>query len=260
MENRNSPTLFAITPNVSRPCMRCSRRILAAFLWLAAAGAAFSGSAAVTETDRTERARYGELLDLHARSGQPALRVMADTTRHRLWVLGPQDVFVYDTEAKQTLKRIALPVWSVAGIACPPAMALNAAGAAIVASNAEPRLWKIDADNFGIREHAIRLLGKELWDTGFSAITFTADGTLFALSSFAGSLWRIDIAQSSAGEIKLSERVLNACALHAPPRAADRPPSQGVTLCADTGKGTRRIDVSGEFSRAHVAQAQCNER
>ena len=198
MENRNSPTPFADTPIVSRPRMRIGSRILTILLWLVSASAAFSCSAAAPELERATRAHYGDLLERHTRSGQQALRVKVDPARNRLWVLGLQDVFVYDISTKQAIRRVALPAWSVAGIQCLPDMILDPSGSAFVSSNAEPRLWKIDAEGFSVKEHAIRLLGKENWDTGFGALAIGDDGTLFGLSSFTGSLWRIDIARSSA--------------------------------------------------------------
>jgi hypothetical protein len=265
MENRNSLTPFAVILSASsrsvatRPRTRIGSRVLTILLWLVAASTIFTCSAAVPDIERAGRARYGELLERHARSGQQALRVKADAARNRLWVLGLQDVFVYDINAKQAIKRIALPAWSVAGIQCPPDMILDSSGSALISSNAEPRLWKIDAENFSVKEHAIRLLGKENWETGFGALAFAADGSLYALSSFAGSLWRIELAKSSANETKLSERVPKACVLQTPREPVDRAQPKSVTLCAASDKGARRIVVSPDFSRARVSHEQCGD-
>jgi len=200
--------------------------------------------------------QYRALLNQHARSGQQALRVKADLTRKRLWVLALQDVFVYDLNAKQAVKRIALPAWSVAGIQCPPDLILDAAGSALISSNAEPRLWKIDAETYGVQEHAIRLLGNENRDGGFGALAYTGDGSLVALSSFAGSLWRIDLANSSAGEIKVSSRLSKVCTLNV---ARHRAPSHNMTLCAASDRGARRIEVAADFKHARVSPAVCND-
>jgi hypothetical protein len=201
MENRNSLTPFAVTTSV---------------LLLVAIATLFGCSGALQSTGSAGRMPYDALLKYHENGEQRALRVKADTARNRLWVLGLQNVFIYDINGQQLIRRVALPAWSVAGINCPPDLILDRSGSALVSSNAEPRLWKIDTADFSIKEHAITLLGREGWETGFSALAFSADGTLFGLSAFAGSLWRIELATSSAEEVRRSERVLNTCELTLP--------------------------------------------
>lgn len=249
MENRNSPTSFAVTPGV---------------LWLVAATTIFGcsdvlwaqrnagHSASIFRSDEVDA-----LLKNHERNEMRALRVKTDMARNRLWVLGLQQVFVYDINAQQLIRRVALPAWSVAGIKCPPDMILDRSGSALISSNAEPRLWKIDADNFSIKEQAIRLLGREGWETGFGALAFAADGTLFALTSFTGSLWRIELAKSSANEVEMPERLANTCALNALRATGPRTEQQTVTLCAVTDKDTRRIVISPDLTRGRVFKEAC---
>jgi hypothetical protein len=249
MENRNGPIFFAITPGV---------------LWLVAATAMF-GCSDVSRArdnaghpaliDRSDNA--GALLKNHERGEKRALRVKTDMARNRLWVLGLQQVYVYDINAKQLIRRVALPAWSIAGIRCSPDLILDRTGSAYISSNAEPRLWKIDADNFSIKEHAIRLLGREGWETGFGALAFAADGTLFALTSFTGSMWRIELAKSSASEVELSERLANTCALNSPRENGKRTEQRAVTLCAGADGGSRRIAIFPDLNRGRVFKEAC---
>jgi hypothetical protein len=127
-------------------------------------------------------------------------------------VLGLDNVRVYDTVKKKLIRRIELPNWSVARIVCMPDMALDRSGSAYISSNAQPRLWRIDADSFEVKEHEISLHGREQWDTGFGALVFAAEGALYALTSSAGSLWKIDVATASAGMIDPDNPPSRACA------------------------------------------------
>lgn len=144
-----------------------------------------------------------------------ALRTRTDTARGRLWVLGLDDVCVYDAAGKKLIRRIALPNWSVLRFVCMPDLALDRSGSAFVSSNVQARLWRIDADNFEVKEHEITLLGRERWDTGFGALAFAADGTLYALTSSVGSMWKIDIAKANASMIEPNNPPSNACAFTA---------------------------------------------
>ena len=130
------------------------------------------------------------------------LRVRTDAARGRLWVLGLDDVRVYDTASKKLIRQNKLPNWSVARFICDPDMVLDGSGSAIISSNVQARLWRIDANSFEVKEHEISLLGRERWDIGFGALAFAADGTLYALTSSAGSLWKIDVARASASLIE----------------------------------------------------------
>jgi hypothetical protein len=147
-----------------------------------------------------------------ALAGDDSLRIRTDTVRGRTWVLGLDDVRVFDTARKKLMRQIELPNWSVARTICAPDMVLDDSGSAIISSNVQARVWRVDADSFEVKEHEISLLGRERWDIGFGALTFAADGTLYALTSAAGSLWKIDIAKASAGMIEPANPPSTACA------------------------------------------------
>jgi hypothetical protein len=142
-------------------------------------------------------------------------RIRRDAARNRIWLLGLDDVRVYDAGSKRLITKIALPGWSVARFACDPDMVLDGSGSAIISSNVQARLWRIDADSFEVKEHEISLHGRELWDIGFGALAFAADGTLYALTSSAGSLWKIDVAKASAVMIDPDNPPSKACAFTA---------------------------------------------
>jgi len=144
-----------------------------------------------------------------------ALRVKTDPARSRVWVLGLDNVRVYDTVKKRLIRQIELPSWSVARLVCMPDMALERSGSAFISSNAQSRLWRIDADSFEVKMHEISLHGREQWDIGFGALAFAADGALYALTSSVGSLWKIDVAKASASMIEPNNPPSKACAFTA---------------------------------------------
>ena len=140
-----------------------------------------------------------------------AFRARTDTARSRLWVLDLDNVRVYDTVKKKLIRQIELPNWSVARFACMPDMVLDRSGSAFISSNVQARLWQIDGERFEVKEHEIRLHEKEQWDIGFGALAVAADGVLYALTSSAGSLWKVDVANASASMIELNSLHWKVC-------------------------------------------------
>lgn len=172
-------------------------------------------------------------------SKRDALRIKTDTARSRLWVLGLDNVRVYDTASKGLIRKIALPNWSTAHLVCPPDMALDPSGSALVSSNAQPRLARIDASSFELTEYEIRLHEKEQWDTGFGALVFGKDGALFAATSSTGSLWKVDLGGASARMVALNTRLLNACTLTTVPEIDGRQPN--FTFITSTAPANNRV-------------------
>ena len=151
-------------------------------------------------------------------SGQSAgehdiLRVRTDVLRGRTWVLSLDDVRVYDLSDRRLIRRIALPPWSVAAELCMPDMALDPSGSAVIASNAQPTLIRIDAASFRLTEHEIRLRGRESWAIGFGALAFASDGALYGLVALGNSLWRIDVTQAVAEMVEYYDPPLERCEL-----------------------------------------------
>jgi len=138
-------------------------------------------------------------------------RIRRDEARNRTWVLGLDDVRVHDSASGRLIQKIELPSWSVARFTCDPDMVLDSSGSAIISSNAQSRLWRIDAASLKVSEYEIRLQGREQWDAGFGALAFAADGNLLALMSFGGSLWDIDLASGTGRRVAPNRTFFNAC-------------------------------------------------
>jgi hypothetical protein len=187
-----------------------SRIIIACIWWtmivaaMAVAGCSQDGVYAQGPT--ASRGADGEVL-------HDGFRIRRDAARNRIWLLGLDNVRVYDGQSKRLIRTIALPSWSVARLACDPDMVLDRSGSAIISSNVQSLLWRVDADSFEVREHPITLQGRERWDVGFAALAVGVDGRLLALTSVSKSLWRIDLVKGSASMTAPEAAVLNVCGL-----------------------------------------------
>ena len=130
-----------------------------------------------------------------------AVRFRVDSARNRLWVLGPEHVAVYDRSTRGLVRRIEWSGWNIAEFVCQPGLALDRSGAAFISDNVQPRVWRIDPDSFEIREHAIRLVGREQLDIGFGELAFGEDGALYGVAATGASAWSIELASSRAYEL-----------------------------------------------------------
>jgi hypothetical protein len=203
---------------------------------------------------------YSDLLEKHQRADRHALRIRADAERHRLWVLTLEYVYVYDTKTRKLIRRIRLPNWSVANFMCPPDMALNQGGTAFVSNNVQPRLVQISPVNFQKKELQLRIISKKgEWEIGFGALAFGSDGTLFALTALAGSLFKIDLASRNAKEIVLSQPLAGACALMNSGQSHPRTQHRAASLCVGLGSRSRRVDISSDLTRGDVTNESCDE-
>ena len=140
-----------------------------------------------------------------------ALRARHDAARGRTWLLSLDAVRVYDTASGKLLREIVLAGWSVARLVCNPDLVLDESGSAFVSSNGQARLWRIDGRSFEQSVREVRMLERERWDIGFGALAFAADGTLVALTSLGGSLWKIDVGTGDARMVEQNPRLLNVC-------------------------------------------------
>jgi len=187
-----------------------SNRIIIASIWWTMIFAAFVVAGCSQERNPAQGPaafRAGNVDVLH-----DGLSIRRDAARNRIWLLGLDDVRVYDAESKRLIRKIALPSWSVARFICDPDMVLDSSGSAIISSNVQARLWRVDADSFEVKEHGISLQGREQWDVGFGALAFAPDGTLLALTSSGGSIWKIDVARARASMIEPNNPPSRACA------------------------------------------------
>ncbi|MGQ0750955.1 MAG: hypothetical protein ACT4PS_10515 [Betaproteobacteria bacterium] len=99
-----------------------------------------------------------------------------------------------------------MPDWSVARFICPPDMTLDKKGGVLVSNNVQPRLLHIDGTNFHAREHQLDVISRRQWEPGFGALAFGSDGSLYAMSSLAGMLFRIDLSTRTARELLSADR------------------------------------------------------
>jgi hypothetical protein len=224
MENRSGLIPLAVNPSaaarhIAPRSLTCAGAV---YSWLLVICAVTVMVGCTNEGNPTQGATAGRadnnkalLEKYYGTNERNALRIRTDTARNRLWVLGLDDVRVFDTTKQQLMRKVVLPNRSVARFICPPDMVLDDSGSAIISSNVQARLWRIDADSFEVKQHEIRLQGREQWDTGFGALAFAADGALYALTSSAGSLWKIDLGKASAGMIKPDNPPSRACAFTA---------------------------------------------
>ncbi len=186
------------------------------------------------------------------------LRTRVDSVRDRYWVLGIDHVSVYNVADKRLIRRVVLPGWNVAGSLCPPDMAIDRTGAALISSNIMPTLWRIDAKTFAVTRREITLKTRENWDTGFSGIAFAADGALFAVTALPVSLWRIDVNSGDAAKVELSKPVLGTCALNASYRMHPGVQNIRLALCVAGRRGPQRIDISPDFASGRVSEKPCD--
>ena len=151
----------------------------------------------------------------HSSLLQDGIRVRRDAVRKRIWLLGLEDVRVYDAANERLIRRVALPNWSVARYACDPDMVLDESGSAIISSNVQARLWRIDGGTFTVSERDITLHERENWDVGFAALAPAGNGKLLALTSLAGSFWSIDLNKGIAHMAAPAAALQNLCGLTA---------------------------------------------
>jgi hypothetical protein len=187
-----------------------NRIIIALILWFSVFSAIVmsgcSGEAIPPQAQAAIQASDADVL-------RDGFRIRRDAARNRIWLLGLDSVRVYDGQSQRLIRKIALPSWSVARFACDPDMVLDGSGSAIVSSNTEARMWRIDGISFKVTQHAIALRERERWDVGFAALAVDVDGTLLAMTSVGDSLWAVDLARGSASVVKPSPGVRNMCGL-----------------------------------------------
>ena len=120
-----------------------------------------------------------------------------------------------DATSERLIRRVALPGWSVARNACDPDLVLDESGSAIISSNVQARLWRIDGGTLTVSERDITLQERENWDVGFTALAPADNGKLLAVTSLAGSFWSIDLDKGIALMAAPSAALQNLCGLTA---------------------------------------------
>jgi hypothetical protein len=230
-----------------------NRIIVACILWISILTAAFVAGCSQGEPEvrGASETRAGGIL-------HDGFRIRRDPMRNRIWLLGLDAVSIYDGQSKRLIRSIKLPGWSVARFACDPDIVLDRSGSAIVSSNVQPRLWRIDAASFEVSEHPVKLEGRERWDVGFGALVVARDGTLLALTSVSESYWSIDLDRGTARMVAPGTVPMSICGVNIPPSG-----NAGSTLDAftnfvpaiesDYAVGAAVTDAPPIAGRLHIA-------
>jgi hypothetical protein len=194
---------------------------------------------------------------IHASPGSAILRMRIDARRDRLWILDTDAVHVIDLAKNQRLAKIALPNWFYAndGTNCLPDLQLDRQGAAVVSDTMQPKLWRIDADRFGVQERSLSLSPATAVDAGFSALAIGEDGAIFAAMAAPGFLWRVDSRLARAERVQLNEPLQGACAMEVVASTGSRQQTLFVLASGRGGFGVRRVDLASPWSTGRVSDA-----
>jgi hypothetical protein len=181
-------------------------------LGLAVLTAALSGcnSEAAPESSKADRAAV-------------KIRHQADEARGRVWVLTRSGVVIFDASASRPIRRVPLPGWVWAGepYGCLPDLALGPKGEAVVSSDVVPTLWRVDPETFEVSEHALALDADTDKDIGFSELQYSAEQNAYVgVSSFYGSVWRIDPLLGRAQKVAQAAPTAQVCRSGATSRRA----------------------------------------
>ncbi|HEY8051869.1 MAG TPA: hypothetical protein VIE42_03590 [Steroidobacteraceae bacterium] len=191
---------------------------------------------------------------------RPALRYRLDTVRGRLWVMTLGGIELYDIATRRKVAQIALPEWIWAGepFSCSPDLAVGPAGEAVVSSDVVPTLWRVDPDTLAVSRHELVLDEDRGRDVGFTGLVYSAQQqAFFAVSSFQGSLWRIDPLLRRAQNIPLSAPLPDACGLALRPRAADERASWFVGFCVRADQGDWLVNLAPDQRSGYVRSGYC---
>lgn len=196
----------------------------------------------------------GDAERLHRSHGNSILRVRLDAPRQRLWILDIGNVHVFDLAKNRLIRSIALPNWFYTGHGanCLPDLQLDPHGAAFVSDNIQPKLWRIDADNYSVYERSVGLDSQRGVDVGFSALAIGEGGVMFAAMAAPGTLWRVDTDSFRAERIQLSAPIQGACALETQRAAGARDFTLVVLAAGRASFDVRRIDMRPGSSEARV--------
>jgi hypothetical protein len=153
-------------------------------------------------------------------------------------LLTASGVFVFTLSTRQAVAHVSLPRWTWAGEAfsCPPDLAVGPKGEALISSNVESTLWRVDP-------------------VGFTGLTFTqARDALYAVSHH-GALWRIDPLLRRAQKVDLSTPMPRACGI------ATRTRKNGVTrffgLCVRGQQGGWTVHLAPDRRFGYVIARPC---
>jgi hypothetical protein len=183
------------------------------------------------------------------------VRVRTDPAHGRRWELAWGAVFVYDDAGDELLRRIPLTGASLSDTpsTCRPDLLVSRSGEVIVSSNAQPTLWRIDADIAAVRRYDVALDSDGDKDFGFSALAWSSDEqVLYAASAIMGTLWRIDLDRAAATKIELTAPIRGVCGLVA---ATGADGTRQLIAAFGNGAAPRQIALSPDLATGVVSGA-----
>ena len=189
--------------------------------------------------------------------GLPILRFQKDAARDRGWLLTASGVFVFTLSTRQTVAQVSLPQWTWANAAfsCPPDLAVGPKGEALISSNVEPTLWRVDPVTLAVSRHALALDADTDKDVGFTGLAFSeVQGAFYAVSHF-GALWRIDPLLQRAQKVDLSAPMPTACGVAI--RRAKNGLNRFLGLCVRGRQGGWTVNLAPDRRSGYVIARPC---
>lgn len=130
-----------------------------------------------------------------------AVRAKFDPVRGHRWELHGATVSL-KAIGGDLIREVRLPgaIFTDSRDACPPDMLVAPrTGSLIVASNANHRLWRVDAARAELRVYDIEVSADRDKDFGFAGLAWGAsEKTIYARSSVSSKAWRIDLERGVA--------------------------------------------------------------
>jgi hypothetical protein len=190
--------------------------------------------------------------------GMPVLRLQKDAARGRGWLLTASGVFLFDLKTRRTMAHVSLPGWVWVGeeFSCPPDLAIGPDGEALISSNVEPTLLRVDPVTFAVSRHTPLLDADTDKDVGFTGLTFSsAQGTFYAVSHF-GALWRIDRSLRRAQKVDLPSPMPRACGVAI--RATKSGFNRFFGLCVRGQQGGWTVNLAPDRRSGYVVGQPCS--
>lgn len=227
------------------------RNAIAPLSLLAASIIALGGCDSRVETNQPSRAA--------AAASERNVRYQVDAAHGRIWWLTPEGVYVHDAKMPQKV-AVPIPGWQWAGepYGCFPALALGPNGEALVTSDVESTVWKIDPDTLAVSMHVLAPDSDLDKDVGYTGLVYSSEAAaFFAVSGMHGSLWRIDPALTQAQKVAVSAPMPRACgvAVRAPQKA-----ERLSRLCVRGQQGDWTVQLAPDYRSASVRSAPCTDR
>jgi hypothetical protein len=226
------------------------RTAIAPLSLLAASIIALGGCDSRVETNQPSRAA--------AAVSNSNVRYQVDAAHGRIWWLTREGVFLRDARTPQKI-AVPIPGWQWAGepYGCLPALALGPNGEALVTSDVESTVWKIDPDTLAVSMHVLAPDTDLDKDVGYTALTYSSEhGAFFAVSGLHGSLWKIDQSFTRAQKIALSAPLRNACGLSL---GTQQKAGRGNGLCVRAKQGDWTVQLASDERSATVRTAPCTD-